>query len=172
MNYVDLAVIKKYQLQLLNLAKTDEARIRDIWVQPDEEYLNDFSKIIHFYTAPHYQQLIFRFRHGDYKTCIFYKGCHQNDQKILLQSFGMSWSKAHCIIEFLNWVTNSLGTCDILQLDGKAEHEINDSQLFAQWVNQTNDIEFFFSLTEEQQNKFIEKYNSNYLDRFYSSITQ
>jgi hypothetical protein len=101
--------------------------------------------------------MIFRFRNGNNKTTMLFKGCDPNNQRILLQYFKLYFKEDITLIlesiEFLQWMYYMMNNYDA----GLSEKEIA--------LKESNNIEFYYSYDEEGKQKLIKRYEK-YLASF------
>lgn len=168
MQNITLEWVKSYANQLFQFSNITESDIRDIWIKDNEEYLEDFSNLKYDYSIPLYQKMIFRFRNGGNLATRLYDGRDPGNKRRLTSYFGLHQSNRIPVrriisglqihhdelIEFMSWIANGLGVHDIAELKKVG---VSKSQYIDSW--RKNQIEFFFSLSEADQQSLIERYN-------------
>jgi len=157
LKHLNHTTIDNLKDHLLNFSRITEHDIRNIWKKPDEEYLDDFSKLVYSFYIPLYQKMIFRYRNGGNSAPMLYKGCDPCNQYLLGKYFGLCTSNsgqqnASDIIEFMAWLKSSAMIC-------KDYVGINKWKV-------VNEIELYFMLTGEQQNNVIDMYNKKVIDGY------
>ena len=162
LNHIKLNKINKLEGKLVKFSHINEHDIRDLWYLHKDEYLDDFSQLVYKWDAPLYQKMIFRFRNGNNKATTLYMGCDPCNKQKLMFNYELYESDINEIIYFFGWLTNSLNKYEIneiLSLNDKDSLSKNEALL-------RNDIVFFFSLSNEQRNLLINKYNIECVDKF------
>ena len=151
--------INNLKSKLLNFAHITEQDIRDVWRKPNEELVNDFSKIVYNYSVPLYQKMIFRFRNENKSAPMLYKGCDPGNQRQLMTYFGLySFDDISNVIEFMAWIKYSCYT---------SREYVNENV----WKS-TGEIDLYFMLNEDQQTNLINEYNKDIVDKFNSDISK
>ena len=126
--------------QLQQLCKIDEATIKTIYGQGEPDI--DLSKIEYSYSIPLYQKIIFRFRSESRLVGRFFRGLDPGNQHMLLSHYKLA-SDGHELVEFLAFLTTSLGLYDLEQLslasaiydyDHFISHITNDAELNTQII--------------------------------------
>lgn len=161
MKHITHALINKYKTNILNLSHITEAEIRDIWHNPGEEYLTDFTSLIYDFDIPLYQKMIFRFRNGSNLAVILYQGCDPSNKRRILYTYNMFYEEVSDLMEFFAWIANGLG---IHHINIIAQNDGDDFDYVTKWKE--NNIEFFFSLTDSEQNKLINQFNKECVDAY------
>lgn len=187
--------------KLLTFSHLGEKDIWKIWSEPGDDQISDFSSLEYRFDAPLYQKMIFRYRDSSSQAAPFWYGCDRDNKRKMLERFGLYTmdtrlpismvislsdqefdilSKEYIrddghLIEFLAWIVNMLGPCDIFHLEG-----LPDNLLFPQCIEQSkyyplwrqNGIEFFFSLLIDKRQALIDQYNQKEVDEYNKMINK
>lgn len=160
MRHISLDWINKYKDNLINFSNITEYDIQDIWHNPSEPFLTDFSLLQYDYDIPLYQKMIFRYRNGYNLATNLYQGCDPCNKRKLLYHFDMLYDNIYEIIDFFAWISHGLGPYHIKELKPADE---NDNYLL-KW--KANNIEFYFSLSDDLQIKLVNKFNKTCIDKY------
>lgn len=165
LKHITFELIDNNKQNLINFSNITEENIRDIWFTNGDVYIDDLTLLEYHWSIPLYQKMIFRYRNSDKLASKFFRGCDPYNQMILLRKFHM-YHENKDLIDFFSWISTSLGVYDIVQLEGLEfnDENLDESKYVKSWKK--NDIEFFFSLSEDNKNYLIEKFNTECVDKY------
>lgn len=133
--------------RLLKFDLLDKDAIRKFWTDlGDEDMGNHFARK---YAEYHYDPALF-----------FVSGCDPHCQGQLALFFNLGFIYVAKLMNFFFWIHNSIGLCTFMEL-------FNDEKINSKWSNFQDSwydpnaektIRFFFSFSEVEQMKLIEKY--------------
>ena len=191
MNHITLVAIEKFKSKLIKFSKMTEEDIMAIWIEPSngEDVTIDLSKIEYKWDIPLYQKMIFRYRNCQHSAPRFVHQLTPGNQNQVLHYFDLTMDISQLaeyilnkegpfhslysrdLIEFFAWIANGLGSYDIVMLEFNDFNDelLENSSFVNNWTS--NQIEFFFELGLEQQERLLTRYNRECVDSYNDLIS-
>jgi hypothetical protein len=166
---ISIELIMANREPLLKLSNLNEIDIVNIWMKFNEKQMDDFSigcaistpsTLLYNFEMPLYQQMILKFRYHNNEPTRFLKEINTHNKIVLQRYFKFNiGDTADKLIEFFSWM-NRLSIMDLVDCCKFTIFDtVKSSEIYQQWkTNET--IQFFFSIKPEQQQYFIEVYNT------------
>lgn len=167
---INVELLQQWREKLIKMSLMTKKNIQDIYIESGDVIADDLDKLVYSYDIPLYQKMIFRFVNCDLNTAVFYHQIDPNNQHLLRRFFGSienyrTSSVMHGLIEFFAWISNSLGSYNIVELEGieyksGTNYELEENSKFVhQW--RKNPVIFFFDVIDDVQKRtLIDRYNT------------
>lgn len=154
---ITIEQILKYKDVFSKMAKITESDIREIFIHLRETKLETFKDLVYAYDAPLYQKMIFRLRNCEGSPSRFYHQIDYSNQDKFASYFGIYGNEFHVIMEFMAWIKNGLGLCDLEEIGDTPEQIDEYTKLW-----EKNELYFFFGVSDKWERELINRYNKLY----------
>jgi len=167
MKHITLNQLNSFKNKLLEYSLINEQDLQKIFRKVDEKELNnDELKFLKYeYSLPLFCKIIFKLRKEGCCTGLW-RSLDPGNQEKVLNYYKMSRSDGYGLLEFLHWIRYSVSPYDLCILEFGAYNEelMNKSSFVEKW--EKNEILFFFTLTDEQKESLIKRYNEDCVDAY------
>jgi hypothetical protein len=163
---------------LTEMAKVNELTIRQIFREggdddfnfgPFDDSTGMFSKLVYNWNIPLCAKMMFRFRETRRCPARLYRQIDPGNRQRFLRHFGIPSyiPNTQSMMEFFAWIKDNLGGYDIVRLEGLYEIEnCENSPMYKNWSRLMNEIQFYYSLTSEQKDILISRFNKEVVEPY------
>ena len=169
-NYITKDWISTYAKKLHHFSNITEDDIQNIWIQDGDKRIKNYSKMVYTSNMPIFKKMIFHFALSNRSACSFWIKQSIYNKLILLKYFGMDYEETRELIDFFHWITQKNWLYILSQLDNRITIDNFMSSEYFTYMKNYDQINFFWLLDPEKQQRVIDIYNENVVDLYNSFI--